>query len=67
MKICKAICFRSYSALLNPMQGREVFSLGNKETLLVLRSELRSGAIPVTTIDFFGIRTRDSLRANRVF
>jgi len=33
---------------------------------LELRSELRSDALPATTIDFSGIRTHDSLRANRM-
>jgi len=38
-----------------PVQGQGVRSLVNQETLLELRSELRSDALPVTTIDFFGI------------
>ena len=34
---------------------------------LELRSELRSDALLVTTIDFFGIRTHNSLHAKWVF
>jgi len=47
--------------------GHGFFSLVNKETLLELRSELRSDALPVTTIDVPGNVTHDSLRVNRVF
>ena len=55
-----------YSALLIPVRGRLVCSLVDRETLLGLMSELRSNALPATTIDFSRIRTQDSLRANRV-
>jgi len=55
-----------YTALLIPVRGRVVCPLINKETLLGLMSELRSNALPATTIDFSRIRTQDSLRANRV-
>ena len=55
-----------YSSLLIPVQGREVYSQANREAL-GLRSELRSDALPVATIEFSGIRTLDSLCANRVF
>jgi len=41
--------------LLLPVRGRGACSLVNRETLLELRSELRSDALPVTTIDFSGI------------
>jgi len=48
-------CFRLYSMLLIPVRGRGVCSLVNRKTLLELRSELRSDALSVTTIDFSGI------------
>ena len=50
-------CFSLYSTLLIPVRGCGVFSLVNRETLLELRSELRSDALPVTTIYFPDIRT----------
>jgi len=53
--------------LIIPVRARGVCSLVKRETLLELRSELRSDALPATTIDFSGIRTHGSLRANRVF
>ena len=46
-----------------PCLGRVV----NVETLLESRSELRSDALPVATIDFSEIRTDDSLSTNHVF
>jgi len=48
---------------MNPCGG----ALVDRETLLELRSELRSDALPATSFNFFGIRTHDSPRANRVF
>jgi len=45
-----------------PVRGRGVCSLVNKETLLELRSKLRLDALPVTTIEFSGIWTHNSLR-----
>jgi len=44
-----------YSILLIPVRGHGVCSLVNRETLLELRSDLRSDAHPATTIDFSGI------------
>jgi len=41
--------------LLILARGRRVCSLVNRETLLELRSELRSDALSVTAIDFSGI------------
>ena len=42
---------------MNPcaVRGREVCSLVNRETLLELRSELRSDALSATTIDLSGL------------
>jgi len=60
-------CFHPYSTLLIPVRRRGICSLVNGATLSELMSELRSDAFPATTIDFPGIRTRDSPRANRVF
>jgi len=45
-----------------PVLGRGGCSLVNRETVLELRSELRSDALPATTIGFSGIRTHDSPR-----
>ena len=59
--------FSLYSILLIPVRGRDVCSLVNRETLLELGSELRSEVLPANTIDFSGIRTHDSMRANRIF
>ena len=55
------------STLLIPVWCHGVCSLINGETLLEVRSELRSDALLATTIDFSGIRTHDSLCANPVF
>jgi len=41
-------------------------TLYKRETLLELRSELRSDALLAIIIDFSGIHTHDSPRANRV-
>jgi len=43
-----------YSTLLIPMRGHGVCSLVDRKTLLTLRSELRSVALPATIIDFSG-------------
>ena len=52
----------------SPVRGPGIYSLVNRETLLLeLRSELRWCALPVATIDFSGIWTHDSLRANCVY
>jgi len=60
--------FSLYSHIVNPcIRGHGACSLVNRETLLELRNELRLDALPVTTIDCSGIRTRDSPSANRVF
>jgi len=56
-----------YSTSLIPVRGRGVCSLVNRETLLELRSELRSDALTATTIDFSRIQIHDSLRVSRVF
>ena len=51
------LCFYCYfSPISTPdilAQGPRVCSLVNRETLLELRSKLRSDALPATTIDFF--------------
>ena len=56
-----------YSTLLISVRGGGVCSLVNGETLLELRRELRSDALPAITIDFSGIRTHNSRLTNRVF
>ena len=56
-----------FSTLLISVRDSAVCSLVNWETLLKQGSELRSNGLPVTTVDFSGIRTHDSLRANHVF
>jgi len=53
--------------IINPYAGSWSFLPGYRETLLELRGELRSDALPAITIDFSEIRTLDSQRANRVF
>ena len=55
------------STLLIIVRGQGVCSLVYRESLLGLNSELRSDALPATTIDFPGIRTHNSLlRTNGV-
>ena len=49
------------------LRGRGVRFLVNRETLLELRSGLRSDALPAITIDLSGIWTYDLLNTNRVY
>ena len=44
-----------------PVRDRGICSLVNRDTLLELRSEWRSDALPVSTIDFSGFWTQDPL------
>ena len=62
-----ALCFRLYSTLLMPVRVHGVCSLVSREILSEGRSELRSGALPATTIDFSGIRISESLHTNGIF